>query len=203
MKTIKIPLKVGITGGIGAGKSIVSRVFQLLGIPKYDADSRAKWLMNNDTSLKANITELFGAQAYEDNQLNRKYLAAQAFENKSTLDELNKLVHPAVANDFEQWYSIQDHSPYILKEAALLFETGSNASLDKVIAVTAPEDLRIERVIKRDQRTEQQVKSIIQNQMDEKQKTELSDFVVINDDQHLITSQVLAIHKTLLEEIGR
>ena len=196
------PLLVGITGGIGAGKSIVSKVFEILGIPKYDADSRAKWLMSNDPKLVQAITSLFGAEAYQEDQLNRKHIAAKAFDEKSLLGQLNQLVHPAVGHDFISWAQSQS-TPYILKEAALLFETGSYKDLDKIITVIAPESTRIQRVIKRDQRTEEQVKAIISNQMSEEEKIAQSDFVVTNDNEHLVIEQVLKIHHTLLDQISR
>ncbi|WP_421873772.1 dephospho-CoA kinase [Marinoscillum sp.] len=190
------PLLVGITGGIGAGKSIVSRVFEVLGIPKYDADTRAKALMNTNQQLITQITELFGQEAYQEGMLNRQHIAAQAFENKDLLRQLNELVHPVVGKDFKRWAE-QQESPYILKEAALLFESGSYQSLDKIITVTAPEQIRMERVMSRDGRSEEQVQSIINNQMDEAEKVKKSDYVITNDGQQLVIPQVLQIHSEL------
>ena len=151
------PWLIGITGGIGAGKSIVSKVFETLGIPKYDADTRAKWLMNNNQKLVDSIRKLFGNNAYQNGELDRKFIASKAFEDKTLLEQLNQLVHPAVSKDFTEWAN-QHHTPYLLKEAALIFETGSYKDLDKIITVTAAEPIRIQRVMKRDGRSEEQVK---------------------------------------------
>ena len=192
---------VGITGGIGAGKSIVSKVFQTLDIPKYDADSRAKVLMNSNPELVKSISLLFGQEAYKNDHLNRQYIAAKAFENKGLLTQLNELVHPAVANDFNEWVD-QQTAPYVLKEAALLFESGSFESLDQMITVTAPKDIRIKRVMARDGRTEYQVKSIIINQMSEGEKANRSDYVIENDDENMVIPQVLEIHSTLMQNIS-
>ena len=196
------PLLVGITGGIGAGKSIVSRIFEILGIPKYDADSRAKILMNSDSQLRKSITLLFGTEAYKDDHLNRQFIAAKAFENKSLLTQLNELVHPVVGSDFKLWVKKQS-TPYILKEAALLFESDSYKSLDKIITVTAPEAIRIERVMSRDGRSKDQVKSIISNQMSEEEKADRSDYVIANDDKQMVIPQILSIHSDLMDNVGR
>ncbi len=195
------PLLVGITGGIGAGKSIVSKVFQILGIPKYDADSRAKVLMNSSPELVKSISLLFGPEAYKNDHLNRQYIAAKAFENKGLLTQLNELVHPAVANDFNEWVD-QQTAPYVLKEAALLFESGSFKSLDQMITVTAPESIRIKRVMARDGRSEDQVKKIISNQLSEEEKASRSDYVIENDDENMVIPQVLEIHSTLMQNIS-
>lgn len=192
---------VGITGGIGAGKSIVSRIFEVLGIAKYDADTQAKWLMNNDVTLKLKIKTLFGEQAYSHNELNRAYIASQVFDNKPLLNQLNNIVHPAVAADFASW-TAQQSSPYVLKEAALLFEAGSYKLLNKIITVTAPESIRISRVKNRDGRSEEQIRSIITNQMKEDEKVAKSNYVIMNDDSHLVIEQVLSIHHSILEEIS-
>ncbi len=143
-------LKIGITGGIGAGKSTVAKVFSVLGIPIYDADTRAKWLMHNDQKLVRSIQSLFGREAYTSGSLNRELLGKVAFSNPEKLIELNALVHPRVATDYEQWTLKNTQQPYTLKEAALLFESGSYKQLHVVIYVAAPEPLRIERVLDRE-----------------------------------------------------
>lgn len=191
-------LKVGITGGIGSGKSTVCRVFQVLNIPVYDADSRAKHLMNTKPDLKAQIADAFGKNAYVDGgALNRDYLAAQVFPDTEKLSKLNAIVHPAVGSDFASWLEEQ-HSPYVIKEAALLVETGSYKDLDALIVVTAPENLRITRVVLRDShRNREQVMDILKKQLPEKEKALLANYLVNNDENHLILPQILDIHTQL------
>ncbi len=196
------PLKVGITGGIGAGKSIVSQIFEVLGIPVYDADSRAKWLMNNDSDIRKAIIHLFGNESYTEGALNRAFIARKTFHNKEKLDELNAIVHPAVGDDYIHWEKAQK-SPYSLKEAALLYEAGSYKQLDLVIVVSAPEALRIKRVLKRDpQRTSEDIKAIISKQWPQEKKDSLADFVIFNDDVRLVIPQVLSIHEKIIKLVG-
>ncbi len=192
-------LKVGVTGGIGSGKSTVCKMFMVLGIPVYDADSRAKILMAGDPVLIAAIKKAFGEEAYHrDGSVNRGYLSEKIFRDPEALQKMNRLVHPRVAGDFERWAVRQIGVPYIIKEAALLFESGSYKMLDKVITVTAPESLRIRRVLLRDHhRTRKQVEEIIRNQMPERKKAEMADFVIINDEHHFLIDQVLKIHELL------
>jgi dephospho-CoA kinase len=190
-------LRVGITGGIGSGKSIVARVFYNLGIPVYNADDAAKRLMQQDPQLRAAIQLAFGAAAYERNQLNRSYLAAIVFKDKNKLEELNALVHPATIADAEQWMQ-QQSSPYALKEAALIFESGAQAQLDYVIGVTAPQSLRIHRVMQRDQLSREEVLKRIDNQLDEAILMRLCDYMITNNDQQLVLPQVLKIHAELV-----
>lgn len=193
-----LPKQIGITGGIGAGKSTVARVFSLLGIPVYHADDRAKWLMAHSPSLIEGIKTHFGQESFTaDGNLNRAYLAEKVFSNIDSTNIMNSLVHPAVGDDFTIWAS-QQHSPYVLKEAALLFETGSYQELDSVIMVTAPESLRIFRVALRDpQRTAEQIKGIIEKQWPEEKKLPLADFVVDNGDKKMVIPQILRIHKKI------
>ena len=192
-------LKVGVTGGIGSGKSTVCKMFMVLGIPVYDADSRAKILMAGDPVLIAAIKKAFGEEAYHrDGSVNRGHLSEKIFRDPEALQKMDRLVHPRVAGDFERWAARQKGVPYIIKEAALLFESGSYKMLDKVIAVTAPEPLRIRRVLLRDHhRTRNQVEEIIRNQMPERKKAEMADFVIINDEHHFLIDQVLKIHELL------
>lgn len=194
------PLLVGITGGIGSGKSIVCRVFQLFDIPVYEADSRAKWLMNHNPQLIQAIKENFGAKSYDqNNQLNRAYLAAQVFNDSQKVEILNRLVHPQVGQDFQDWVAKNASSPYILNEAALIFESGRFKTLDKVITVFAPEEIRITRVAQRDRhRSPEQIKAIIQKQMPESEKLARADHIIYNDEQQLIIPQVIQLHKTFL-----
>ncbi len=196
---MKKPLQIGITGGIGSGKSLACRIFNLLGVPVYDADSRAKSLMTTDGILVSQIKKEFGVLSFRENgSVNREYLAAHVFNNPEKLTVLNKLVHPRVGEDFEHWVREQ-HAPYILKEAALLFEAKSNQTLDKIIVVHAPEALRIKRVLERDRhRTAQNVKDIISNQLNEEEKLKLADYTLINDESRPLIPQVLDLHKQFL-----
>lgn len=193
------PLLVGVTGGIGSGKSIVCRIFSILGVPIYTADDRAKWLMNHDSLLKERIIATFGPESYQANgDLNRGYLAETVFSNPEKVATLNALVHPAVRKDFTQWVS-QQTAPYLIKEAALLFETGAAKELDFVINVSSPLRVRMARVLLRDpQRTEDQVNQIINQQLPDEEKNELADFSVKNTDNKLLLPQVIALHEQLL-----
>ena len=192
------PLWVGITGGIGSGKSTVCRFFQLLGIPVYSADDQAKWLMANDPNLKSQITEAFGQESYlSDGSVNRAYLAEMVFSDPEKVKKINSLVHPAVGKDFKAWAEKQN-SPYLIKEAALLFETGAAKELDFVINVSSPIKIRIARVLMRDpHRDEAQINHIIDQQMPDEEKNERSDFVIKNTETKLIIPQILEIHKKL------
>jgi dephospho-CoA kinase len=191
------PLQIGITGGIGSGKSIVCRIFSCLGIPVYDADHRAKSIMTTDGILISSIRKEFGDLAYDENgTLNRKYLAEKVFADKKKLERLNSLVHPRVGVDYLKWVDQNNDVPYLLKEAALLFEAGSYKLLDKVIVVTAPEELRIERVLKRDpHRSKQQLMEILQQQWPESEKIRLADYILINDDRDLLLPRVIELHE--------
>jgi dephospho-CoA kinase len=191
-------LKIGITGGIGSGKSTVSAAFVFLGIPFYSSDQRAKWLMNNKPELKQKIQHLFGNQAYIEGELNRKWIAQKAFTNPSLLKELNDAVHPAVEKDYEEFCSQHKHAPYTLKEAAILFESGSYKGLDKIILVVSPLELRIQRVMERDSLSREEVLKRIENQLSDEEKISKSDYVIQNDGEHSILLQVLHIHKKLL-----
>jgi dephospho-CoA kinase len=192
-------LQVGITGGIGSGKSLVCKIFQSLGVPVYDADSRAKALMTTDGILVSQIKKEFGNLSYHtDGTLNRKHIGEAAFVDPTKLKALDALVHPRVAENYSEWVGEQSY-PYVIKEAALLFEAGSYKTLDKIIVVSAPEQLRIKRVMARDpQRTEQMVKDIIRNQMPESEKTSRADFIVMNDESELVIPQVLRLHQIFL-----
>ena len=192
-------LKIGLTGGIGSGKSTVARVFEVLGVPVYYADDAAKRLMNEDQELKQQLTAAFGDETYMDGLLNRKHLAAIVFNNKEQLERLNNLVHPATITDAEKWFQSQHHTPYVIKEAALLFESGTAQGLDYIIGITAPETLRIKRVMDRDGITATEVKRRMNNQIEEQMKMRLCDFVISNNEQQLITPQIIALHEQLLQ----
>lgn len=193
--------KVGITGGIGSGKTTVCKIFETLSIPIYYADDRAKWLMVNSPALQTGITNLFGKESYdEEGQLNRAYIGGIAFKHPKKLQKLNALVHPAVFVDGEKWQQEQLalQFPYTLKEAALLYESGSHKFLDKMIVVTAPEELRIERVMKRDGLDREAVQDRIARQMPEAEKVAQADYIITNDGHQLLIPQVLEIHQQLL-----
>ncbi len=189
-------LKIGITGGIGSGKTTVSKVFEILGIPVFYADDVAKSVMQTDELLIKNIKETFGSGAYDSDQaLNRKFLADIVFNDVQKLEKLNKLVHPAVFRAFDVWLAVQRKVPYILKEAALLFESGSYKLCDKNILVTSPEELKIKRVMLRDNISADQVKDRINKQYSEAQGIKLADFIIRNDEQQLLIPQVLRLHE--------
>lgn len=191
-------LRVGITGGIGSGKSLVSGIFQLLGVPVYDSDLRAKDIMHQNKDVRSSLRSVFGRNTYDvHGKLNRKYLADRVFNNKELLDTLNEIVHPAVGIDFDTWCAGHAQEPYIIKEAALIFEAGINTSLDKVILVFAPEELRILRVIKRDGLTEESIRSRIASQWPDDKKVPLSDFIIVNDGDRPLLRQTQEIHNLL------
>ncbi|SHO63722.1 dephospho-CoA kinase [Algoriphagus zhangzhouensis] len=192
------PKLVGLTGGIGSGKSTVAKIFEILHIPVYYADDRAKWLMNFDQELKSKIQEAFGTDSYDsEGNLNRSYLASTVFSDTEKVAKINSLVHPAVRKDFEIWASHQN-APYVLKEAALIFETGGEKKLDAIINVSSPLKIRISRVLMRDShRSLDQVNHIIDQQMPDEEKNERADFVIKNTDTKMLIPQVLAIHQKL------
>jgi len=187
-------LRIGLTGGIGSGKSTVAKIFEVLGIPVYYADDEARKLMNENENLKQQIIKLFGAESYIDGKLNRKHISSLVFNNKEKLAVLNSITHPAVIHHGEEWMRKQN-APYAIHEAALIFESGSNKNLDYVIGVSAPESLRIERTMQRDNIPKEQVLARMKNQMDEKEKMQRCDFIIYNDEQQLILPQVLGLHR--------
>jgi dephospho-CoA kinase len=190
-------LRIGITGGIGSGKSVVCRLFQLLGAPVYDSDYRAKWIMAHDESLRAELLAAFGAQTFTAaGQLDRAYLARIAFTDPAQLSRLNALVHPHVGRDFETWASAQQQAgrPYLLKEAALLYESGAYRQLDRIITVFAPQAVRQTRVLRRDpHRTAADILAIVDKQLSEEEKMQRADYIIYNDDQQLLLPQVLVL----------
>lgn len=192
-----MPLKVGITGGIGSGKTTVTNVFKTLGIPVFDADAAAKKVMNEDEDLKNKIRNFFGEEAYITGILNRKYIADIVFKDAYKLEKLNAMVHPVTIAMGEEWMQ-QQASVYALKEAAIIFESGAAAGLDYIIGVFAPQHLRIQRVMQRDKVSREEVLSRMSKQIDEFMKMKLCDFVITNDEQQLLIPQVLAVHEKLL-----
>uniref|UniRef100_UPI0040472A90 dephospho-CoA kinase n=1 Tax=Roseivirga sp. TaxID=1964215 RepID=UPI0040472A90 len=194
------PLLVGITGGIGSGKSTVCRIFEILGLPVYYADDRAKLLLAEDEVLRNEIISCFGKESYLSNgELNKVYLADRVFKVDSELQILNSLVHPAVARDFERWAQFSEHR-ILLKEAALLIENQSYKSIDYLITVLAPEKLRIERVLMRDaHRSKEQIRDILSKQVDDEIRKTKSDLLIHNDGNRLLLPQVLKAFEKLQE----
>ena len=192
-------LRIGLTGGIGSGKSTVSGIFKVLGIPVFDADTEAKLLMETDPVLRTAIIDTFGPSTYRDGQLDRKYLASIVFKDPYKLELLNSLVHPFAIAAALNW-SIQQKAPYVVKEAALFFEAGSAAGLDYIIGVYAPQHIRLKRVMDRDNLTRDEVMARMQRHIQEEIKMRLCDFVVMNDDQQLLIPQVLKLHEQFLKE---
>lgn len=196
-------LKVGITGGIGSGKTTVCKLFEQLGVPVYYADERAKYLMQHEHYLIDLIKKNFGSDVYDNGgALNRKLLAEKVFNNPEKLRVLNSLVHPAVFRDTERFVEEQQvkNLPYAMKEAALLVETGSYKNLDKLIVVTAPLEVRLQRVSQRDSAATEEILSRIRNQLPEEEKLKLADYIITNDkDIEHLKQQVLNIHEQLLE----
>lgn len=191
--------RIGITGGIGSGKTTACRLFETLGIPVYYADDRAKWLMNHEEQLREQLLDAFGVEVYgRDQLLNRPYLAQIVFNDKSQLEILNSIVHPAVREDGIRWDEAHQDTAYTLREAALLYESGIYELLDEIICVTAPEALRIERVIRRDSTTVEAVKARIDKQWPEEKKLALSNYIIHNDGQQSLVHQVYHIHHQLL-----
>jgi len=190
-------LHLGLTGGIGSGKTTVAKIFETLGIPVYYADEAARNLMNTDKELIAAIINHFGEESYINGELNRKYVASQVFNDHFKLDLLNSITHPATIKNAKEWMQ-QQIAPYTIKEAALIFESGSAEGLDYIIGVYAPQALRIKRVMDRDNVTREEVLKRISRQVNEEMKMKLCDFVIHNDEQQLVIPQVIALHEKLL-----
>jgi dephospho-CoA kinase len=189
-------LKIGLTGGLGSGKTTVSKIFASLGIPVFYADDIAKKIMDEDEVVKQKIINLFGKEAYNE-KLNRKHIAEVVFKDAFKLEQLNALIHPLTIAAANKWMQKQT-AAYIIKEAALMFEAGAAANLDYIIGVYAPQHLRINRVIKRNHSTREQVLERMNNQIDETIKMKLCDFIIINDEQQAILPQILHLHKKFL-----
>ncbi len=193
-------LQIGITGGIGSGKTTVCRIFETLGIPVYYADDRAKAIMVEDPQLVKKIIKIFGKKAYlKAGSLNRPHIASIAFSDKEKLAMLNAAVHPAVRTDGTNWHNNQKNVPYTLKEAALMFESGNYQVLDKIITEAAPQKIRLKRVMLRDKSTAAQIKARMDKQMPEKEKKKLADFIIYNHGRRALIPQVLKIHRKLIQ----
>lgn len=194
----KKPFLIGVTGGIGSGKSLVCRIFEAFGIPVYYADERAKWLVDNDAILKADVTRLLGPEAYDPiGRYNRSWVAAQVFGKPELLLELNALIHPRVYADTALWTNGYPSKPYVVKEAALLRTAGEDGNnLDKLIVVQSSLELRMQRIKKRDpHRTEQEIQNIISRQMGDEERLKMADYVIYNNETQLLIPQVVQLHK--------
>jgi len=191
---------IGLTGGIGSGKTTVAKVFSELGIAVYIADDEAKALMNRSKVIKRKLIALFGDKAYSRDSLNRSFLANKIFNDQGLLDKMNAIVHPKVAQHFKRWVKKQK-SPYVLKESAILFESGTDVNCDFTILVVAPLDIRIKRVVDRDETSSEKVKAIINKQWSDKEKILKADFIIHNDSLSNMRNQVYEIHNKLTEII--
>lgn len=187
--------KIGITGGIGSGKTTVCEIFRILGVKVYNADIRSGELLNSNKQVIECITEKFGREIYNSGKADRKMLAGKVFSNPEALALLNSIVHPAVFADFDHWLDENKKETYIIKEAAIMFETGANKQLDAVVLVYSPAEIRIQRVMMRDKTGKDAVMARVKNQMDDDQKIPLSDYLIYNDDEHSLIKQVLNLDK--------
>jgi dephospho-CoA kinase len=196
-------LKVGLTGGIGSGKSIVCKIFSILGIPVYQADIAAKNLYDTDDELRNRLKLLFGEHLYASGTLDRRKLAGIIFSDKENLKKINDLVHPAVRRDFLEYAArLPQTTPYVIHEAAILYEAKTENMFDVVINVWAPENLKIKRALERGNTNEKDVKQRIASQLPDKLKIELSDYNIINDNKTPVLPQIFQIHKEMLDRVN-
>ncbi len=195
-------LKIGITGGIGSGKSLICDIFKTLGVPVYSSDIEAKNILDEDPSMNSELKKIFGEEIYDQKgHLNRKIVAEKVFNDPDALQALNSIVHPIVRNHFLIWVEKNKEAPYIIKEAAILIESGAHKDVDAIVTVFTPEELRIERVMKRDKVSRESVQARINKQMKENEKVELSDYVIYNDDKQLVLPQIIKLHTLFLESV--
>ena len=195
-------LKVGITGGIGSGKSTVSSFFSVLGVPVYDSDKRAKYLMQHDNSIIGTIKKEFGERSYLNNQLNRSYIAEIVFKNESKLKQLNSIIHPAVRTDFNNWLSQNSNAKFVIKEAAIMIESGAYKEMDKLIVVNSKRDQKIKRIKKRDHLSLEDIENRIQNQLSDEIRNQYADFIIENNSGKMeLKQQVLSIYNKLIDQL--
>ena len=192
--------RVGLTGGIGSGKSLICSILEKMRVPVYYADTEAKRLMNSDPALKRKIVDLFGELAYRDGSQDRKYLAGRLFGDAALLASMNALVHPAVRQDFRHWADQHSEVPYVIEEAAILFESGAHLGLDQTVLVHAPVEVRIGRVMERDGCDRDSVLRRMGHQWSEEELRKLADHVIVNDGQQMLLPQVIELHNKLLKE---
>ena len=191
--------RVGLTGGIGSGKSLICSILEQLGVPVYYADTEAKKLMNSDLELRKQIVRLFGEQAYGRGDLDSSYVAGQLFGDNALLKAMNSIVHPAVRKDFKRWAELQNDIPYVVEEAAILFESGAYKEMDFTVLTSAPEEVRIKRVMERDGSDRDSVLKRMGHQWSEKELRKLADYVIENDGQEMLLPQVIELHNKLLK----
>ncbi|MCF0073272.1 dephospho-CoA kinase [Dyadobacter sp. CY261] len=197
---MKLPLLIGVTGGIGSGKSMVCRLFECLEIPVYYADSRAKWLTNHDPGIREKVVALLGPEAYDKGGLyNTKLVASKVFGNEPLLKGLNEIIHPVVLRDTKEWVTRHAGTPYVVKEAAIMAKAGQANATDYVVVVEAPVELRIQRILRRDNRTQQEIRAIIERQVSDDSRREIADYIVNNDDTSALIPQVLHLHEIFLK----
>jgi dephospho-CoA kinase len=190
-------IKVGVTGGIGSGKSIVCRVFESLGIPVYYADMHSRRLVDSEPDIRKKLTGLFGPDIYSGSTLDRPRFAAVVFADRQLLQAANEIIHPWVRKDFERWAQSYPDKKYVIEEAAILFESGGNSQVDKSITVVSPVEVRVRRILQRPGMTPGRIRNIMANQWPDEKKAAFADFVIVNDEKSLILPQILFIHHQL------
>jgi len=200
-EVIKPAMKLGVTGGIGSGKTTVCRIFNVLGVPVFDADKAAKQIMDSDKNMMTRLNSIVGKDLYLSGTLNRTELAKLIFNNTSLLAKVNSLVHPAIYNLFGRW-ATEQNTPYVILEAAILFESGGTKHLDRILSVVAPVDDRIKRVIKRNSLSKEEVLDRIRNQMEDEARIKLSDYVIVNSENEMIIPSIIRIHTEILTSIN-
>lgn len=191
-------IKIGLTGGIGSGKTTVSRVLELLDVPVYSADERGRWISDHDPAVIRQTKTVFGDQAYAaDGTMNREYIAEKVFSDRELLQRLNGIVHPAIRRDYRLWLESHPEAPYTVMESAILFESGFDREVDRVVVVTAPEEVRLARTMHRDGADEKAVRARIAAQMDESQRVQKADFVLNANETELLIPQIMELHQKI------
>ncbi len=193
--------RLGITGGIGSGKSFVCSILEKFGVPVYYADKEARRLMNTRVDLKRAIKDIFGEEIYHDGELDRQEMGSRIFGQPEMLDKINRMVHPVVREDFFKWSEAWENVPYVIEEAAILFESGAASEMDASVLIYAPKQLRIERVMARDGLSRSEVEKRINMQMDEEEKKRLADRVILNDEKKFLLPQLVALHEDIKSRI--
>ncbi|MCF0053314.1 dephospho-CoA kinase [Dyadobacter sp. LJ53] len=192
---MSLPLQIGITGGIGSGKSVVCKLFSCLGIPVYNADSRAKWLTNHNPRIIESVIALLGNESYtREGNYNTAYVGSLVFDNEELLKKLNAIIHPVVMQDTTDWVGNHSGLPYVVKEAAIMNKAGDRNSLDYVVVVEAPLELRITRILQRDRRSEAEIRAIVKRQVSDEERKKVGDFFIKNDEESALIPQVLMLH---------
>ena len=193
------PLQIGVTGGIGSGKSVVCELFSCLGAAVYNADARAKWLTNHHEDIRREVTALLGPATYNsEGKYDTAFVASIVFQNETLLKKLNAIIHPVVQEDTAQWVARHSGAAYVIKEAAIMKAAGDGNTLDFVIVVEAPASLRVARILKRDSRSEQEIRAIIDRQVSDEVRTSIADFIITNDENAALIPQVLQLHERFL-----